>query len=150
MVNERSYILGSQRSCIRELFEYGRRRAAEVGAENIYDFSLGNPSVPTPDEIKAAYLELLDTKSSLDLHGYTSAAGCNEQRDQQQIYPCVIFHSGKIFQYIAKALYRRTAVTAAIGNAYLGCVQLVKLLRRYHLLSAENIAVECVGEYTVV
>ena len=48
-VAEDMYQLGSQRSAIRELFEYGKQRAAVVGAENVYDFSLGNPTVPAPD-----------------------------------------------------------------------------------------------------
>ena len=46
MVSQRMLQLGTARSVIRELFEYGRQRAAEVGAENVFDFSLGNPSVP--------------------------------------------------------------------------------------------------------
>lgn len=48
MVNEKMYELGSKKSTIREIFEYGRKRAQEVGEENIYDFSLGNPNVPAP------------------------------------------------------------------------------------------------------
>ena len=48
-VSESMYELGSKRSAIRELFEYGKKRAAIVGAENVYDFSLGNPTVPAPD-----------------------------------------------------------------------------------------------------
>ena len=81
MVNERSYTLGSQRSSIRELFEYGRQRAAIVGKENICDFSLGNPSVPAPDELKQAYIDLLENESPVSLHGYTSAVGCDEVRN---------------------------------------------------------------------
>ena len=49
MINEKAYALGANRSCIRDLFEYGRSRAAIVGAENVYDYSLGNPSIPAPD-----------------------------------------------------------------------------------------------------
>ena len=59
MVNKKAYLLGSKRSSIRELFEYGRRRAAEVGKDKICDFSLGNPSVPAPEELKEAYKRLL-------------------------------------------------------------------------------------------
>ena len=47
-MNQRMYGLGSKCSVIREIFEYGKARAAQVGAENVYDFSLGNPSVPPP------------------------------------------------------------------------------------------------------
>ena len=51
MINEKSYALGANRSVIRDLFEYGRQRAAIVGAENVYDYSLGNPSIPAPDYV---------------------------------------------------------------------------------------------------
>lgn len=51
MVSERMKGLGTARSVIRELFEYGKVRAAEIGAENVYDFSIGNPSVPSPDAL---------------------------------------------------------------------------------------------------
>ena len=44
-MNQRMFGLGSRRSVIREIFEFGKKRAAQVGAENVYDFSLGNPSV---------------------------------------------------------------------------------------------------------
>ncbi len=67
--------LGSKRSIIREIFEYSKTRAAEIGTENVYDFSLGNPSVPAPAEVNEAIRELLDTQSSVTLHGYTSAQG---------------------------------------------------------------------------
>ncbi len=67
--------LGARRSVIRELFEYGRMRKAEVGAENVYDFSLGNPSVPAPDEVNENLVKLIENESSILLHGYTSAQG---------------------------------------------------------------------------
>lgn len=73
--NEKMYELGSKRSIIREIFEYSKARAKEIGAENVYDFSLGNPSVPAPADVNDAIRELLDTESSVLLHGYTSAQG---------------------------------------------------------------------------
>ena len=51
MLNERMVGLGTQRSVIRELFEFGKQRATEIGAENVFDFSIGNPSVPAPDAV---------------------------------------------------------------------------------------------------
>ena len=51
VVNESMYQLGSVRSAIRELFEYGKKRAAIVGKENVYDFSIGNPSIPAPQVV---------------------------------------------------------------------------------------------------
>ena len=75
MYNQKAYELGSNRSCIRELFEYGRMRAAIVGAENVYDYSLGNPSIPSPPEVNAAIRAILEDTDPLQVHGYTSAVG---------------------------------------------------------------------------
>ena len=75
IVSEKMYALGSKRSEIRELFEYGKKRIAEVGAENVYDFSLGNPSVPAPDCVKEALSDLVLNCDPVALHGYTSAQG---------------------------------------------------------------------------
>ncbi len=67
--------LGKVRSEIRELFEYGMKRKAEIGAENVFDFSIGNPSVPAPKCVDDAVKELVDDFDSVALHGYTSAQG---------------------------------------------------------------------------
>ena len=75
MYNKTAYGLGANRSVIRDLFEYGCRRAAEVGRENIYDYSLGNPSIPAPDYVNQAIRDILDDTDSLAIHGYTSAIG---------------------------------------------------------------------------
>ncbi|MDY3274868.1 MAG: pyridoxal phosphate-dependent aminotransferase [Agathobacter sp.] len=75
MAAEDMYRLGSQRSAIRELFEYGKKRAEVVGVENVYDFSLGNPTVPAPDCVNETIRELTQTLDSISLHGYTSAQG---------------------------------------------------------------------------
>ena len=74
-INQKMYGLGSKRSIIREIFEYSKSRAAEIGAENVYDFSLGNPSVPAPPVVDDTIRELLKTENSVLLHGYTSAQG---------------------------------------------------------------------------
>ena len=68
-------MLGAKRSVIRELFEYGKKRKAEIGAENVFDFSLGNPSVPAPKEVNENLVKLINEESSIVLHGYTSAQG---------------------------------------------------------------------------
>ena len=75
MINETCYQLGSNRSCIRELFEYGRSRAAVVGNENVFDYSLGNPSIPAPAEVEQTIRDILTDTNSLAIHGYTSAIG---------------------------------------------------------------------------
>ena len=80
MINEQAYALGANRSCIRELFEYGRARAAVVGPENVFDFSLGNPSIPAPPQVNEAVREILADTNPLLVHGYTSAVGDLEAR----------------------------------------------------------------------
>lgn len=74
-INEKSFELGSKRSIIRELFEYGKKRKAEIGAENVFDFSLGNPSVEPPKAVEKILKSLLESENSMLLHGYTSAQG---------------------------------------------------------------------------
>ncbi|MBQ1259761.1 MAG: pyridoxal phosphate-dependent aminotransferase [Clostridia bacterium] len=73
--NQKMFGLGSKRSVIREIFEYSKTRASEIGAENVFDFSLGNPSVPAPSEVNETIKALLSEKDSVSLHGYTSAQG---------------------------------------------------------------------------
>lgn len=80
MLNERMVGLGTARSVIRELFEYGNQRAAIVGRENVFDFSLGNPSVPAPDEVNQKIMELCQNGDPVQLHGYTSAQGAADVR----------------------------------------------------------------------
>ena len=75
MLNESAYALGANRSCIRDLFEYGRQRAAVVGEENVFDYSLGNPSIPSPPEVNETVHAILQDTDSLLVHGYTSAVG---------------------------------------------------------------------------
>ena len=75
MYNKKSYALGANRSVIRDLFEYGRQRAAIVGPENVYDYSLGNPSIPAPDYVNQAIRDILSDTDSLAIHGYTTAVG---------------------------------------------------------------------------
>ena len=75
MVNQNAYQLGANRSCIRDLFEYGRQRAAIVGEENVYDYSLGNPSIPSPAAVDEAVRQILLDTPTLQVHGYTSAVG---------------------------------------------------------------------------
>ena len=79
-LNERMVALGTSRSVIRELFEFGKKRAAEIGAENVFDFSIGNPSVPSPDAVNETAIKLLLETDPVIIHGYTSAQGDIEVR----------------------------------------------------------------------
>ena len=104
MINEAAYALGANRSCIRDLFEYGNQRAAIVGRENICDFSLGNPCIPAPPQVDAAIREILDTLDPLAIHGYTSAPGDLATR-----------------QAIADDLNARFQAKAAPEDLFIGC-----------------------------
>ncbi len=81
MYHERSVNLGRERSAIREIFEYGNERAKEIGRENVFDFSLGNPNVPAPDCVREEIERLLREMPAEILHGYTSAAGAPDVRE---------------------------------------------------------------------
>ena len=74
-LNEKMVSLGTQRSVIRELFEFGKKKAAEIGAENVFDFSIGNPSVPAPESVNRTAINILSEMDPVLLHGYTSAQG---------------------------------------------------------------------------
>lgn len=101
MVNEKMYLLGSEPSAIRELFAYGLARKVEIGADKVFDFSIGNPSIPAPDAIKQATIELLDG-SPIALHGYTPAQGTPAVR-----------------KAIADSISRRFGVDAQPGSIYM-------------------------------
>ncbi len=81
MVNEKMRSLGATRSAIRDIFEYGKIRKAQIGEENVFDFSLGNPSVPSPKVIEETLQKLLMEKDPVALHGYTSAQGDRSVRE---------------------------------------------------------------------
>lgn len=75
MLPKEPLALGLKRSAIRELFEYGKKRKAEIGDDKVFDFSIGNPSIPAPECLKEAIGELLETADPVLLHGYSSAQG---------------------------------------------------------------------------
>ena len=94
---------GVQRNCIRELFEYSMKRKAEIGAENVYDFSIGNPSIPAPARFEEAMREVL-ALDSVVIHGYTSAAGLPTTRNA-----------------IAQYLNSRYGTALSAENIYITC-----------------------------
>ena len=127
MINQTAYALGSNRSCIRELFEYGRRRSAIVGAENVYDYSLGNPSIPSPPQVNQAIRDILTDTDSLLVHGYTSAVGDLAAR-----------------QAIADDLNARYHAGVKPENLFLGCgaaPELVAVFRALAVPGAEILAI---------
>lgn len=96
--------LGTNRSVIRELFEYGNRRKAEIGEENVFDFSIGNPSIPAPKEFSEELCRMLREEDPVALHGYTSAPGDFSVRDA-----------------VAKNLNKRFGTNFAPENIYMTC-----------------------------
>ena len=80
MINEKMEELGRKKSSIREIFEYSKKRKKEIGEDNVFDFSIGNPSVPAPSEVKDALTELIASSDKSDVHAYTSAQGDREVR----------------------------------------------------------------------
>lgn len=119
--------LGSKRSIIREIFEYSKTRAKEIGAENVYDFSLGNPSVPAPMEVNDAIRELLATKDSVLLHGYTSAQGDAEVRTA-----------------IAKQIHARFGVEISPNLLYMTCGAAASLSICLKAVMEEGMGDECI------
>ena len=81
MVSQHMLQLGTARSVIRELFEYGKKRTAEVGPENVFDFSLGNPSIPAPEAVNEAAIRILQNDPN-GIHCYTSAQGAAAVRQR--------------------------------------------------------------------
>lgn len=81
MFNSEMVALGTQRSVIREIFEYGNQRAKEVGRENVLDFSIGNPNVPAPPQVQEAIRQIMDEMDPTQYHSYTSSPGLPATRD---------------------------------------------------------------------
>ena len=130
MLNETAYALGSNRSCIRELFEYGRQRAAVVGPENVYDYSLGNPSIPSPPEVNQTILQVLQDTDSLAVHGYTSASGDYDTR-----------------KAISDDLNRRYQAQTRPEDFFLGCGAAPELVSVFRALAVPGGEVLAIAPY---
>ena len=130
MYNPTAYALGSNRSVIRELFEYGNRRANLVGRENVYDYSLGNPSIPAPPEVNRAIREILSEMDSLAVHGYTSAVGDLATR-----------------QAIADDLNNRYDAGVGSEDLFIGCGAAPELVAAFTALSVPGGEVLAIAPY---
>ena len=104
MLNKEMLSFGGKGSVIRQIFEESRKLKLEVGPENVYDFSLGNPSVEPPKEVKETFVDLIENTDSIALHGYTSAQGDLSVRKQ-----------------IAKNLSQRFGIEADENDIYMTC-----------------------------
>ena len=121
MLNKKMYELGSKRSTIREIFEYAKVRAAEIGKENVFDFSIGNPSVPAPEAVNEAICRIVKETPSVALHGYTSAQGDKAVRDK-----------------IAENYTRRFKVPLSGDDLYMTCGAAASLTITFHALACEG------------
>ena len=81
MISKKMEPLVANSSVVRAMFEEGKRMADEYGAENVFDFSVGNPSVPAPAEVKEAIIDIIENEDPLYVHGYMSNAGFPETRE---------------------------------------------------------------------
>ncbi|MCR4651452.1 MAG: pyridoxal phosphate-dependent aminotransferase [Lachnospiraceae bacterium] len=80
MLNPQYEAMLSNKNIIRVLSEFAVQRGKEIGYENVFDYTLGNPSVPVPDSFNQSIIRLIGEKSSMDLHGYSQSLGIAEVR----------------------------------------------------------------------
>ena len=130
MINPVAYSLGANRSCIRDLFEYGRQRAAIVGEENVFDYSLGNPSIPAPAEVNETIRQILADTDSLQIHGYTSAIGDAAMR-----------------KAIADDLNERFQAGASAEDFFIGSGAAPELIAVLRALAVENGEILAIAPY---
>ena len=81
MINEQYKAMLKGKSVIRQLSEFATERGKQIGYENVFDYSLGNPSVPVPDEFNEGLIELIKTKTTMELHGYSPSVGIASVKD---------------------------------------------------------------------
>lgn len=117
MINEMYKDMTGKGSVIREFFTYANKKASEIGAENIYNYSLGNPSVPVPQEFTAAMIDMLQTKDPVSLHGYSPSLGIDSTRQ------AIADSLNKRFNmnYTAEDIFMASGAAGALSHA-LRCV----------------------------
>ena len=130
MLNESAYNLGANRSVIRDLFEFGNARAAVVGRENVFDYSIGNPSIPSPKEVNETIRQVLSDTDSLLVHGYTSAVGDYETR-----------------KAISDDLNQRYGVATRPENFFIGCGAAPELVSVFRALSVPDGEILAIAPY---
>ncbi len=113
MINEMYKDMTGKGSVIREFFTYANKKAAEIGAENIYNFSIGNPSVPTPTEFTDSLIKMLQTKNPVTLHGYSPSLGIDSTRE------AIAVSLNKRFgmNYTKDEIFMTTGAAGAIAHA---------------------------------
>ena len=130
MYNKTAYGLGANSCYIRELAAWGQARAAQIGKENVYDFSIGNPSIPTPPEVDETIRQILSDTPSIAVHGYTSAIGLYKTR-----------------KAIADDLNSRYGQTITPEELFIGCGTSQELCAVFLALSAPGGKVLAIAPY---
>ena len=129
-INETMYAYGAAKSSIREIAAYGARRKAEIGEQNVFDFSIGNPSVPAPPQVRAA-IEQAAALPPVELHSYTPANGLPFVRSA-----------------VADSLVRRFGPNAAnADDLYLTCGAAASLSITFHALCVPGDEVIVISPY---
>ncbi len=118
---EKMHGLGKEKSVIREIFEYGIKRKNEIGAENVFDFSLGNPSVPTSESVTNILMQLIEEVPPEKLHAYTSGSGALSVR-----------------QSIADYIQSTFGCEATASHIYITCGAAASLTISFHALLKEG------------
>ena len=121
MTNETMHTLGTAPSIIRELFAYGLQQAKVVGPENVYDYTLGNPSVPAPEKVNRSIMEILEDTPSTAIHGYSMAGGFESTRAA-----------------IAGNLSARFGVQAEVSDIFITCGAAPALISAIKALLADD------------
>lgn len=117
MISQKMEQLGKKNSVIREIFEYAKKRRAEIGDDKVFDFSIGNPSIPAPQAVNEAIRRLVTEQDPVALHGYTSAPGDLDVR-------------GKI----ADQITRRFGMEASAATIYMTCGAAASLTISLHAI----------------
>lgn len=113
MINEAMYGYGAASSKIREIFTYACERKAQIGAQNVFDFSLGNPSIPAPEAVRASIERSLAELEPEQLHGYTPAPGLPEARAAVAASLNRRFDTG----YVASDVFMTVGAAASVSCA---------------------------------
>lgn len=121
MISQKMEQLGKKSSVIREIFEYAKKRRAEIGDDKVFDFSIGNPSIPAPEAVNEAIRRLVTEQDPVALHGYTSAPGDLTVR-------------GKI----ADSITRRFGMEASPATIYMTCGAAASLTISLHAIVNEG------------
>lgn len=113
MINEQYKQMLGGKSVIRQLSEFATARGKEIGYENVFDYSLGNPSVPVPEKFTQVMIELLQTKSSMELHGYSPSLGIPSVKEK------IVASLNRRFgmNYTANHIFPTTGAAGAVAHA---------------------------------